>query len=208
MWIQLVLGAWCAALAGWLGWRCIRSTVRSPSWWTLYVVGVVGVTCAVAVNVDGPELLPVIWLTAAGLVLAGVDVLLLRLPNVLVYPTVAFVAVWLVTAALILSQPGIALRVLLAAAAAGLAYLVLHLVSPQGLGMGDVKFAPAIAMVMGWYSWGWAAVAALGAFILAAAWGLALIVLGRASRELPFGPFMVAGAAITPVVADPLVMAW
>ena len=130
------------------------------------------------------------------------------MPNVLVYPTVIVLAVWLVAAAFWMSQPGVGLRVLLSATVAGLVYLLLHVVSPNGLGMGDVKFAPAVAMVMGWYSWGWVVVSALAAFVFAAAWGIGLQLSRRASRELPFGPFMVAGAAATPVVADPLLQWW
>lgn len=208
MWMDVTLGASCALLATTLGWRCTRAYLRWRVWWFVYGCGVAGLTSVVALRVDGPEKLAILWFTAASLVLAGVDVLLFRLPNAMVYPTVTLVAGWLVAAALVSSQPSVALRVIAAGVTAGLAYLVLHLVSRQGLGMGDVKFAPAVAMVMGWHSWGWVVVSALGAFFLAAIWGLCLLLLRRANRQLPFGPFMVAGAAATPLVGDPLVQWW
>lgn len=207
-WFDVVFGTTCAALAGAVGWSLVRGVAGSSRWWWVFNVGV-GIAAIVVGTWVTPAVSPaVVWFTAAALVLAGVDALLLRLPNVLVYPTVIVVAMWLPAAAIILDRPHVAIRVLSAGAVAALVHLVLHLIAPDGLGMGDVKFAPAIAMVMGWYSWGWVLIAALGAFALAATWGIIRAIGRRGAKELPFGPFMVASAAITPVVGDPLIHWW
>ena len=207
-WSDVVLGSSCTALAGFVGWRFVRHVAPSARWWWVGITFTTVVTVSTATLVS-PLLAPALaWFTAAALVLAAVDSLLLRLPNALVYPTVLIVGIWLPLAALLSGQTHVALRVLGAGAGMGLAYLMLHLASPDGLGMGDVKFAPAIAMVMGWNSWGWAIVAGLVAFFLAATWGIAGAIARRRTKALPFGPFMVVGAGMTPVLADPLLDWW
>lgn len=208
MWLNVAFGVSCAAMSLALGWRCLRQSTRPPRWWWPYGVGVSAAAALVAVQSDEPPSPAFVWFTAAALTLAGVDAVLLRLPNVLVYPTLAIVVMWLPTAAVMTSQPCVAFRLIGAGLAAGLGYLVLHMLSPQGLGMGDVKFAPAIAMVMAWESWAWVLVSSLAAFVLAAIWGLGMLPWRRGRQEIPFGPFMVAGAAVTPIVADPFMDWW
>lgn len=208
MWCDAALGFTCASVAGTLGWRCVRGSVMSMRWWVIYCLCVAAATTTVGGHLEGPQSGAMLWFAAAALVLAGIDVLLLRLPNMLVYPTVLVVGVWLPVAAAVTSRPEVAVRVLTAAVPAGLGYLMLHVAAPNGLGMGDVKFAPAIAMVMAWHSWGWVLVSALSAFVLAAVWGMGLMLRRESNKVLPFGPFMVAGTAVTPVIGDPLLQWW
>jgi len=51
-------------------------------------------------------------------------------------------------------------------------------------------------LYLGWFGVRTCFVGLLGGFVLAAATGVALIAAGRATRksQLPFGPFMLAGA--------------
>ena len=74
--------------------------------------------------------------------------------------------------------------------------LVLALISPSGMGMGDVKAAAALGTMLAWQ--GWAALIAGGfaGFLFAAVYGIALLISGRATRkhQIPFGPFMITGA--------------
>lgn len=207
-WFDVAFGMSCAAVAGRVGWSFVGPAGGSSRWWGTFIVAV-GVAAVLVGALVSPTLSPAItWFTAAALVLAGVDGALLRLPNALVYPTVVIVATWLPVAAIVLATPETAVRVLSAGVAAAVVHLALHAVSPSGLGMGDVKFAPAIAMVMAWDSWGWVLVAALVPFLLAATWGIVWKLMRRQAHVLPFGPFMVAGAAVTPVVGDPLLRWW
>lgn len=207
-WFAVALGTLCTALAGAVGWRFVRDVAGSARWWWVFMAGVGASAVGVGVWVGMPAAPALVWFTAAALVLAAVDSLLLRLPNALVYPTLVVVALWLPTAAIVNNELGVALRVLGSGAVVGLGYFVLHLLSPNGFGMGDVKFAPAIAMVMGWHSWGWVLFASIAAFALAAIWGLGLMMHRRRGHLLPFGPFMVAGAAVTPMVGDELLRWW
>jgi leader peptidase (prepilin peptidase)/N-methyltransferase len=93
------------------------------------------------------------------------------------------------------TDPGsLGTRALAALAASG-TMLVLALVRPEGLGMGDVK----LAGVMGLYLGRAVAPALLAAFAAGALAGLALIALhGREARKrtIPFGPFLALGGVV------------
>jgi leader peptidase (prepilin peptidase)/N-methyltransferase len=72
------------------------------------------------------------------------------------------------------------------------------LVSPAGMGMGDVKLAGLLGLLLGWLGWPVVVAGFLLGFVVQAVLGLALIVLRRAGRdtELPFGPALVLGTAV------------
>ncbi len=131
-------------------------------------------------------------LLAFALPLAVIDVRTRRLPNRLT--GAAFVAV---TGLVGLERHfGDAWRRgLLAAVASVLIYLLAHLLSRGGVGMGDVKFAAAIGMWSGSISWSCAAVAVEFAWMSAALVAMALLALRRTTlrSSLPFGPFMAIG---------------
>jgi len=73
---------------------------------------------------------------------------------------------------------------------------VLFLINPRGFGFGDVKLAPALGAVLGWYGWAIVLVGTFVGYLLGALYGIALMLAGRAGREtrIPFGPFLLAGA--------------
>jgi leader peptidase (prepilin peptidase)/N-methyltransferase len=75
-------------------------------------------------------------------------------------------------------------------------YLTLALISPAGMGMGDVKAAASIGTLLAWSSWRLLIFGGFAGFLLAAIYGVALLAFGRATRKqhIPFGPFMLAGA--------------
>ncbi|MGZ8801917.1 MAG: prepilin peptidase [Mycobacterium sp.] len=117
-----------------------------------------------------------------------------RLPNVLTLPG----------AAIILA--GAALTGHGAAAAAGAAamfavYAVVHVVSPQAMGAGDVKLSIGLGALAGSFGAGVWLSAALGASVLTALLGCVRLVRGDRS-PLPHGPSMcmAAAAAVTAVL--------
>jgi leader peptidase (prepilin peptidase)/N-methyltransferase len=85
-------------------------------------------------------------------------------------------------------------RAILGALVTVLTLYLLAVLSKDGMGMGDVKLAGALALVLAWQSWMSLFLAMAGAFMLSAVFGLILLALRRASRrsELPFGPFLIA----------------
>ena len=90
------------------------------------------------------------------------------------------------------------LRAVLGAAALFAVYLALALVSPGGLGMGDVKLAALVGLYLGWLGWAAVVLGALAGFVVQAVVALGLLATRRIGLrgELPFGPAMLAGAAV------------
>jgi leader peptidase (prepilin peptidase)/N-methyltransferase len=139
-----------------------------------------------------------LYLAAISVVLALIDIDVRKLPNVIVLPSY-LVGIVLFTAAAFLSadfdsllRAGIAMVVL------ALAYFLMVLVYPGGMGMGDVKLAGVLGLYLGWAGWGALFVGALAAFVLGGIFGIVLMASGRATRKtgIPFGPWMLAGASV------------
>lgn len=137
-------------------------------------------------------------LAAASVPLAVIDVREHRLPNRITVPLVPAIAALLALAAWGTGAWDRLARALLAGAALFLAYLLLHVAYPAGMGFGDVKLAPTLGMALGWWSWDAVLWGTVAAFALSAASSLALLASRRASLRsaVPFGPFMLAGAWI------------
>lgn len=83
---------------------------------------------------------------------------------------------------------------------AGLALLVFFgalwfFTKGKGFGLGDVKLAPSLGLLLGWPR---VVPGIFAAFIIGAALGLGLIFLGKKKlkQSLPFGPFLVVGVVI------------
>jgi leader peptidase (prepilin peptidase) / N-methyltransferase len=142
-------------------------------------------------------------------VLAVIDATTRLLPNRVTYPAFPAIAALLLLASLATGDLGRLLRGLLAAAAVGGFFLLLLLVSPRGMGMGDVKLAPTLGLALGWLSWGAVAVGLFSAFLLGGLAGLGGILLLRLSRKalVPFGPWLTAGALLG-VLAGAQVARW
>jgi leader peptidase (prepilin peptidase) / N-methyltransferase len=69
-------------------------------------------------------------------------------------------------------------------------------VYPNGIGWGDVKLSGVIGLYLGWFGVSTLLAGLVGGYLLAAVTGIGLIVARRATRksQIPFGPFMIAGA--------------
>jgi len=80
------------------------------------------------------------------------------------------------------------------------------IVVPSGIGLGDVKLALVLGLLLGWFGWGYVLVGALIAHLIQGAVAIALIAMRRANRntQLPMGPALLAGAwcaiAVLPIV--------
>ena len=78
-------------------------------------------------------------------------------------------------------------------------FLVLSFISKGGIGSGDVRLAPVLAMFLGWMGWSHVYMGLASGFILGGIWALALVFTGKANRSsrIAFGPFLCAGAVAT-----------
>jgi leader peptidase (prepilin peptidase) / N-methyltransferase len=145
------------------------------------------------------------WELPAFLLFAAVAVLLtvidLRhrlLPNRVILPALAAGAVLLTVAATAGDAWPALLRATLGAAVLFVVFLVLALVSPRSLGMGDVKLAALVGLFLGWIGWGAVVVGGAAGFVVQALLAVVLLASRRIGLrgELPFGPAMLVGAAV------------
>jgi leader peptidase (prepilin peptidase) / N-methyltransferase len=142
-------------------------------------------------------------------VLAVIDASTRLLPNRITYPAFPIVLGLLLLASVGVGDLGRLARGLLAALAVGAFFLLLALISPRGMGLGDVKLAPTLGLALGWLSWGAVAFGVFAGFLLGGVAGLAAIALLGLTRKslLPFGPWLVTGALLG-VLAGADVAAW
>jgi leader peptidase (prepilin peptidase)/N-methyltransferase len=135
-------------------------------------------------------------LMAVSVALALIDLDTHTLPNAIVYPTAVVVLVLLAAVSSVTGDSASFLRGLLGAAEDGGAYLVLALAVPGGMGLGDVKLAVVLGMVLAYLGWGPLAVGAFGAFLVGGTVAIVLLVVGRTRWRggIPFGPSMLVGA--------------
>jgi leader peptidase (prepilin peptidase)/N-methyltransferase len=117
------------------------------------------------------------------------------IPNRIVYPALIAFPIYLVVANLF-GAPVDLVRMVIGFAAYGGILFVVALIS-RGMGMGDVKLAALIGLVLGSLSLGQVAVAAGAAIILGAIGAVAALARGAGRKgAIPFGPFLAAGAVV------------
>ncbi|CAG7601109.1 prepilin peptidase [Leucobacter soli] len=194
--IELATGAIFAGVAWWLvsafGWPG-DETLPAIAWWLTVIA--------------------YFWFAAAGIALTVIDVEHHRLPDSIVGPAFIVVGVALAAAALLSADGPEWPRLIWAAVGAAglfLLYLIIVMVTPNGMGGGDLKLAPVTGIVMGFIGWGALAVGAFAGFALGAVFGICLIIMGRAKRRspIPFGPFMLLGAWIGIIWGERIMQAY
>jgi leader peptidase (prepilin peptidase)/N-methyltransferase len=144
------------------------------------------------------ELPAFLTLAGAAVLLTVVDLQHRLLPNRVVLPAFGAGVVLLAGAAVAEQAWDALLRVGIGAAVLFAAFLVLALISPRSLGMGDVKLAGLLGLYLGWLGWGVLVLGAAAGFVVQAVIALGLLAVRRIGLrgELPFGPAMLLGAAL------------
>ncbi|MET8832411.1 A24 family peptidase [Micromonospora sp. NPDC004540] len=145
----------------------------------------------------------VAWWLAWAVPLALVDAATHRLPDRLTWPAAA--GAWVLLGVAGLAGPGPApwLRATAAGLALGAGFAATTLLlGRRGFGLGDAKLALGAGALLGWYGWPVLVAGLVLAVTLAAVAGLALLAARRVrwSSHLPFGPFLILGAALTLVL--------
>ncbi|CAM5709644.1 prepilin peptidase [Streptomyces griseorubiginosus] len=181
----------------WLGQaRCADGDSYGPSMPAM--AAITAAVCAVLSSAVGahPELLVWLVIVPVGVLLATVDLTVQRLPDVLTLPLAAISLGLLGVAALLPGTDGNWGRALLGSLAFSSFCLVMFLINPAAFGFGDVKLAPTVGAVTGWYGWDTLIAGAITGFVVFVLYGLSLIVARRTDRKTahPLGPFLLAGA--------------
>ena len=138
-------------------------------------------------------------LAACGILLTVIDLRHRRLPNAVVGPFTMGALLLLTLASAGTGQWHSLWRALISGAALFVVYLVLAVIAPAGLGMGDVKLAGVLGLYLGYISWRALFLGATGAFVLVAVAAIVMLATQGVDRrtQVPFGPAMVAAAVIT-----------
>jgi leader peptidase (prepilin peptidase)/N-methyltransferase len=77
-------------------------------------------------------------------------------------------------------------------------YFLLAFIYPSGMGFGDVKLAGVLGLYLGWLGWAEVVTGGFLGFLFGGVVGGLLMAVHRAGRktQIPFGPFMLAGAFV------------
>jgi leader peptidase (prepilin peptidase)/N-methyltransferase len=141
--------------------------------------------------------------------LAYVDLHLHKLPDLLTVPALVVGAALLGLDAAIHGDWGAYGRAWLAAGVLLAAYLLVAIAVPGALGLGDVKLAASVGLLLGWISVQTVVVGTVLAFLVGGVVAAAAMATGAADRRtaLPFGPAIIAGAVLAVVAGEPIA-AW
>lgn len=189
--------------------RCPHCSVRRPWAERPLVLAVVSaaVLGAMSARIGDDVVLAAYCILGLSLVaISAIDFERFLIPNRLVYPTAAVVGPLFVIASAVDHRWGSLARAAIAAAAAFVAFLAVHLAVPQGMGFGDVRLAGLVGLASGWLGLGHAFVAFFTAFVFGALVGVGVMAAGRGGRKtrIPFGPFMALGAVVAVVWGSPM----
>ncbi len=153
------------------------------------------------------------WALTAYLVLAGglvvlslIDLDTFLLPNRIVYPLTIAVTLLFGVAGVLDGGLGDFRRALLCGLVVFAVFLLLHLISPRGMGFGDVKFSFVLGVALGWVSPATAFLGIFMGFLLGSVVGIGLIATKIKTRKdhVPFGPFMALGAVSALLIGPPI----
>ncbi len=177
--------------------RCRSCGVRIPGRYPLIELGTAMLFAAAAVRYEDVWLLvPVSIFLGLLLALSVIDLEHKILPNRIVYPSLIgfplyFVVAWFAGAPVDLGHAAIGF------AAYGSFMLIVAIISPRGMGMGDVKLSALIGLVVGALYLPGVAVAAGLAILLGGVGAVVALAMGKGRKTaVPFGPFLAAGAAL------------
>lgn len=160
-----------------------------------------GIVAGVAVNALAPaagEWMALVVFVAAAVPLAFIDALTFRLPNRGTLPLAAGMLGYWAGIAIQTAAWENLVRAILAGIALAATGLVISLIGT--LAFGDVKLLLSIGLLTGWFTWLLPFSALVAAYFLALPHATVLLLRRRrthgGSTNLPFGPYLLAGAVI------------
>jgi leader peptidase (prepilin peptidase) / N-methyltransferase len=189
--------------------RCRACGVKISAVYPLTELGCGLLFCAVALAYEdawqASLLAPFCGLLLA---LSVIDVRHHKIPNRLIYPSVPLAALVIVLGDLAGGHLDIP-RAVAGFLGYGVALLIVALIAPRGMGMGDVKLAGLIGLVLGSLALGLVGVAAGVGILLGGVGAIVAVVMGANRKtRIPFGPFMAAGAVVAVFVGDEIADAY
>lgn len=178
-----------------------RSTAIEAALAALFAIAVEVLPHAVHLAIVLPALAVLVAVTA-------IDLEHRRIPNAITYPAIIVALVGVTLAGALGADLDLVGAFTGGASFGGVLFLV-AMVSRGGMGLGDVKFAVFIGIVVGALDLGSVGVAAGVAILLGGIAAIAALALGADRRAaLPFGPMLAAGAAVALLAGRSLLEAY
>lgn len=182
---------------GWLGpGRCADCGAYGPG--ALPMAAATALVCAALAAATGPRPELAVWLLMApvAVLLTAVDWRVRRLPDALTLPLAVLAAGALGLVGRFTGETGAWRRALLGGLLLAACYLLLYVVNPSGIGLGDVKLALGLGVALGWYGWRTLAIGGAAGVLIGALYGAGLMIVRPSARKtaMPLGPFMIIGA--------------
>jgi leader peptidase (prepilin peptidase) / N-methyltransferase len=144
-----------------------------------------------------------LYLGAVGILLGFIDIAVKRLPDLFTLPSYLIGTALLMLAAPFVDRGWWHLTYAITGMAClWLVYGIQHFLLPNAIGRGDVKLAGVLGLYLGWFGQAtWFAGLLLG-FVFGGLVSIGLLLTRRASRktEIPYGPYMMAGALVAILV--------
>ena len=143
--------------------------------------------------------------------LSAIDIELYRLPDRIVLPSLLVSIPWIAITSAVDGDPGRIGRALAGGAMYFGVLFVAHLISPRGMGFGDVKLAALMGLYVGWLGDTYADAlllvlwAMLIGFAVGSLFGVVMLVRRRRNRAFPFGPFLALGTIVAVLVSRSLI---
>ena len=181
---------------------------EAPPWWGIGLVTAV-LFMAAAVRFGADWTLPAYLVFFAALVVVSlVDVQSRLIPTRVVGPAILLCSGLLAVAAAAHHDWSRFGTALMGAALASGSLLTVHLVTPAGMGFGDVRLATLTGLALGWLSLGTVALGMFLAFLFAAAVGVGLRRLrgSPTARQVPLGPYLAAGAVAAVLLGEQIIL--
>jgi len=149
--------------------------------------------------------IPVYLLFFAALVVVTiVDLEHYRIPDRITYPTFLAMAALVVVGSIVQGEPGRIGGALIGAVIYFVALLIPHLISPKGMGFGDVKLALVLGLGLGWLNPTLILIALLISSLLGVMLGIIAAVTRGKGTPFPFGPALAIGAVVTVLASSQL----
>lgn len=169
------------------------------------VLAAFGIGVAVRFGVE-PSVPAHLVFVACLVTVSVIDLDLFLIPNRIIYPSLAAMAVLLSIAAVVEGDATPLRTAALGGLGAWAALLVVHLINPAGMGFGDVRLAAVIGVALGWLGYAQVVAGLFAGFVAASVVGIALLLVRRKGRKdpVPFGPFLAAGALFVLLGGDRL----
>ena len=132
------------------------------------------------------------------------------IPNYIVYPTIFASIPLLALAALIEGEWDRFGHAMLGATLAWLVLFAIHMISPGGMGFGDVRLAFVLGLFLGWINLSHVVTGLfLGVVIISVAGVLLAVLRLRSLQEhIAFGPFLAVGATLAVFAGEPIIRWW